>query len=217
MYGLFRASELSLLFMCAAWASSSPEISPPNSTHLPMVAVLDLEGRGVERSEAGVIADNIVANLQQSGRFRVMERSQINEILREQNFQQSGACDGSECAVQMGKVLGIDRMVVGSVGRVGGTYALSLRMVSVSTGEILRTTSRNRKGTIDEVLTDLVPLAVSDLTEERKKAVVWPWVAAGGAVVMGGGVAAAVLLSGGGSSSGSTSDAPLQDHLKFTW
>jgi hypothetical protein len=185
---------------------------------LPVVAVAELDARGIQTSEAGTIADNLTVQLQQSGRFRVMERSQIAKILREQNFQSSGACDGSECAVELGKILGIDRMVVGSVGKVGATYSLNLRLVDVATGEALRTTVRNHKGTIDEVLVDLVPLAANDLSDpgapQGRKSSIWPWVA-GGSVLVGGGVAAAILLSGSGGG-GTTSDMS-QDHLKFTW
>lgn len=151
-----------------------------------------------------MITDNLAIKLQQGGRFRVMERSQMGQILQEQNFQQSGACDGSECAVQIGKLLGIDRIVVGSVGLVGSTYSLNLRLVDVSTGEALRTSARNGKGTIDIVLTDLVPVAASDLagvaterqavgSDTTERHAVWPWVL-GGAAVVGGGVAAALLL-----------------------
>ena len=222
MTGSLRASTWTLMFvgmLLRGVAAGSPV--PPASPRLPVVAISELDSKGVVASEVGVIAENIAVKLQQSGKFRIMERSQISQILREQNFQQSGACDGSECAVQIGKLLGIDRIVVGSVGRVGSTYSLNLRMVDVSTGEAVRTTARNRKGSIDDVLTDLVPLAAADLAEVggERKAAIWPWVA-GGAVAVGGvGIAAAVLLVGGNSSSGAVpaSDGMTQDHLKFTW
>lgn len=140
-------------------------VTLPTKERLPVVAITSLDAKeGVTSGEAAVIADNLAVQLQQSGVFRVMERSQMEQILKEQSFQQSGACDGSQCAVEMGKLLGIDRMVIGSIGKVGTVYSLSLRLVDVGSGEALRTTAHNRKGGIEDVLTDLLPLAVADLT-----------------------------------------------------
>jgi len=200
---------------------------------IPVVAVATLESKGVGVNEAGVIADDLASKLQQSGKFRVMERSQMQQILKEQNFQQSGSCDQGQCAVEMAKLLGIDRIVIGSVGLVGSTYALNLRLVDVATGEALRTSARNRKGTIDDVLTDLVPEAVADLSApgtdaapasalqavaQESKASVWPWVL-GGVAVAGAGTAAAILLSGSSSSTpaAAPSTSGTGNNLKFTW
>jgi hypothetical protein len=203
---------------------------------LPIVAVATLESRGVGTNEAGVIADNLAAKLQQSGKFRVMERTQMQQILKEQSFQQSGSCDQGQCAVEMARLLGIDRIVIGSVGLVGSTYSFNLRLVDVATGEALRTSARNRKGTIDDVLTDLVPQAVADLSGipdrpaadaavpasseagSESKGSLWPWLL-GGAVVAGGAAAAVLLLGGKNSTTpaAASTSAGTTDDLKFTW
>jgi hypothetical protein len=227
----------------AAWAEVTPA-APSQSTRelirarLPVVAVATLESRGVGVNEAGVIADNLAAKLQQSGKFRVMERAQMEQILKEQSFQQSGTCDQGDCAMQMAKILGLDRIIIGSVGLVGSTFSFNLRLVDVATGEALRTSARNKKGSIDDVLTDLVPQAVLDLTEtpsstgsaapyattasvpeEESKHRVWPWVLGGTVVVAGGAAAAFLLLDSESSSPAAESPTPSSsdNHLKFTW
>jgi len=176
---------------------------------LPTVAVMPLQAKGVSANEADVMTDAMASRLQQTGRMRVLERSQMDQILKEQGFATSGACDGSECELQMGKLLSVDRMVVGSAGLVGHTYTLNIRLVSVSTGEVLRSSLKSRSGTIDDVLTSLVPEAVEDITEvarpagdtAKSKAPAktasgshWIWWTAGGAALAGGVAAAVVLL-----------------------
>src|ERR1035437_4409249 len=86
----------------------------------------------------------------------IMERSQMEKILKEQGFQQSGVCDGTDCALAMGKILSIDRMVVGSLGKLGESFTLSVRAVDVGTGEVLGSARRMRKGAIDDVIADLL-------------------------------------------------------------
>lgn len=200
------------------------------SAQAPLVAVMPLETNEVSPGESQLLCDAIGTRLQKTGAFRVMERSQMEKVLAEQGFQQSGACNGTECAVQVGQVLGIDRMVVGSVGRMGTAWVLNLRMVSVSTGEVLASSSRNQKGEIADLITEMAPLAVSDLVDESAKTTkqadpakepkveqgsshAWLWWTLGGVAVVGGGAAAAILLL---SDDGSSDPAPNSDPAKTT-
>lgn len=178
---------------------------------LPLVAVMPLDARKIDTTDALTLRDALSNDLIGTGEVRVMERAQIEAILKEQGFQQSGACDQNDCAVQVGKLLGIDRIVVGSVGKIGETYSVALRMVDVSTGEVINTASRNQRGQIDAVLTDLLPKVSSDLVRKRSNKgepaevstasrSVWPWVV-GGVVLTGGAAAAVVLLLPGDNAS----------------
>jgi TolB-like protein len=133
---------------------------------LPLVAVLPMDGRGLTSDEASVITDLLGTELMRTGSFRVMERSQMDNVLKEQGFQKSGACDNSQCAVEMGQLLGIDRMVVGSIGKVGRTYLVNVRMVNVGTGEVVRSVSRTTQGDIDELLMRAVPQVANELAEK---------------------------------------------------
>jgi len=127
------------------------------------VAVNDLAARGVETSDASIISDRLRSELLNTGRFRVMERGQMDQILKEQAFQQSGMCDQSECAVEIGKLLSVDRMIVGSVGRIGEIYTLQARVLDVGTGEIVFTANQDFEGRIDGLLSQALPKLASRL------------------------------------------------------
>ena len=43
----------------------------------------------------------------------------MDDLLKEQGFQQTGSCDSDACIVQAGRILGVPGIIVGSVGRVG--------------------------------------------------------------------------------------------------
>lgn len=97
-----------------------------------------------------LVTDGIV----NKGKFNVMERARIDEIMAEQNFQSGDAVDEST-AVQLGKLLGVRVVVLGSVtdfsmkgasgisvggfglGLQKGSVQLSARVVDVETGRIL--------------------------------------------------------------------------------
>jgi TolB-like protein len=137
-------------------AVSQPVGKKPKDGKL-SIAVSELDGRGLQPGEASTLTDALSSHLSNTGKIRVMERGKMDMVLKEQGFQQSGACTDEACVVEMGQLLGVDNMVTGSIGKVGKTYSVNVRMISVSSGEILRTVSKNYKGEIDGLLTDVIP------------------------------------------------------------
>jgi len=67
--------------------------------------------------------------------YRIVERAQIQKALEEQRLQMSGAVD-DESAVELGKLVGADFIVVGSVVKIGSSYTINSRMIDVKTGVV---------------------------------------------------------------------------------
>ena len=190
------AASLLLLACGAIQAEPAPDA-------VSTVAVMPFTGSGIDSSTLESFSSALGTKLVATGKFRVMERAQISAILREQGFQQSGACEGGECAVEVGKLLSVDRLVVGNVAHVGKIYTVTARTVNVSTGETLRSATRNGSTKLETVLTRAIPNLAKDLAglpaptdkEIGEDTSHWGWWLAGGAVVAGGATVAAVLLT----------------------
>jgi TolB-like protein len=183
------------------------------------LAVSDLAAQGVKKSEATVISEQLRAELMKSPRIRLIERSQMQEILKEQGFQQVG-CTSDACAVEVGQLLGVKNMVVGSVGMAGSYTVLSVRIIDVGNGNIMVNESIRTKGGIDQVLesgiedaaaklraglfpqtTGLQPERTGKPKHSPVKAI---FIGGGAAVLVGGGIAAAFLLRGSDKPAGET-------------
>jgi curli biogenesis system outer membrane secretion channel CsgG len=111
------------------------------------------------------ISDMLVDKLLKDGKYRLVERSALDKIIAEQNFSNSDRAD-SNTAAKIGKVLGVDAIIIGSITQFGrddqhtnvggGGYGLgrfgiggvgtskakavvgiTARVINVSTGEIL--------------------------------------------------------------------------------
>jgi curli biogenesis system outer membrane secretion channel CsgG len=78
--------------------------------------VVDLFGSDQDIGKG--IADMLVTNLVRNGTYSVIERKQLDRVLQEQNFQQSGRADPSS-AVQLAKILGVDAIIIGSITQFG--------------------------------------------------------------------------------------------------
>jgi hypothetical protein len=75
----------------------------------------------------------------------------MNKILKEQKFQMTG-CVAQECKVEAGQILGVGKIVNGSVGIVGKTYYLTLQLIDVKTGKVELSAEDECRCEIDELL-----------------------------------------------------------------
>jgi TolB-like protein len=106
------------------------------------IAVLALEGNNVTAGELDALTNRLRTSLFETGKFTVLERSRVDEILKEQGFQQTG-CTNAECAVEVGKLIGVKGIVIGSVDKLDKFIAVSARIVDVQTGKMLTSASED--------------------------------------------------------------------------
>ena len=117
----------------------------------PTAAVLDFEGSGITNQEAQVLTERLGSELVNTNVMIMVERNQMSEIMDEQGFQQSG-CTTAECAAEIGALLGVQKMITGSFGKIGNTYTIEARMFSVESGQTEKSVSKTYKGEVDGLL-----------------------------------------------------------------
>ncbi|HLD29015.1 MAG TPA: CsgG/HfaB family protein [bacterium] len=100
------------------------------------IAVANFDAQNVSLSEAAVVADFIRSDLVKMGKFRVIDRQNMEVILAEQGLQQTG-CTTNECAVKLGEILNVERIIVGKLVKLFQTYYVMADMIDVETGEIV--------------------------------------------------------------------------------
>ena len=81
----------------------------------------------------------------------MIERDAMDEVLTEQGFQQSG-CTTNECAIEIGQLMNVEKIIGGSVNKVGKTFSSSIRMINIFNGNIEKIISFDYSGPIDEML-----------------------------------------------------------------
>jgi len=132
------------------------------------IAVLDLDAMGISAAEAQFLSDRLRTELFETGAFQVVEREKMQEILKEQGFQKTG-CTSIECAVEIGQLLNVSEMVAGNIGKIEEVYSISLRIIKVETGAIIKTATRDFRGKLSEVLTDVIPIVAAELAGSEKE------------------------------------------------
>jgi curli biogenesis system outer membrane secretion channel CsgG len=117
----------------------------------PGIAVLPFEnggsyGQAKENFEALGIGfqQMLTTELAQNPAFRVVDRSQIKQLLAEQDLGAQGRVDANTAA-KLGKVVGAKYVVLGGFVDFYGDMRLDARIVNVETSEILKTVSGRDK------------------------------------------------------------------------
>jgi len=127
-----------------------------------IIAVLDLETIGLNSGEATILTQRLTTKLISIGKYEVVERTNMDKILKEQKFQHSG-CTDSGCAVEIGQLLNTDYIVIGSVNKFGETWTLDARLIDVALGKGIISAEFSAEGKIDVLLTKGLPSIASQL------------------------------------------------------
>lgn len=170
---VFPACMFGLALLAGALACEShSQTPPPRKIRL---AVMDFDYATVQTTTSALfgtnvdvgkgITDLLVTDLVKDGTYSIIERAALDKVLKEQNFSNSNRADPTSAA-QIGKLLGVDYIVVGSItefgnetknlggGGGGGNWggfglgglhhsntkanvAVTARIINIDTGEIL--------------------------------------------------------------------------------
>jgi len=186
VYAVFLLSFVSLAQQTPAPAPASAATAKPAAAPQPQgpkkrVAVMSFDYGTVMSSVQAVfgtnqdvgrgISDLLVMKLVNDGKYSVIERAALEKVLGEQNFSNSNRADSSTAA-KIGKVLGVDVIIIGSItqfgrddkkttvggggfglGKIGlggvqsknskAVVAVTARMIDTSTAEILAVAEGN--------------------------------------------------------------------------
>lgn len=128
------------------------------------VAVADLDATGISKEETYLLSSRLMAEIWKTQKFEVLERQKMDAILQEQGFQLSGACDEASCLLEIGRLLPVEKIIGGSIGKVGNTWTITLRMIDIGSGRIEKTVIRDCFNcTIDEILSPHLSYAAYEM------------------------------------------------------
>jgi TolB-like protein len=140
----------------------------------PGIAVLPFENGGsygqdkenfdaLERGIAGML----ISELQQNNGARLVDRSETQRLLDEQNLGKDGRVDAATAA-KIGKLVGAKYMVMGNFIDFYGKFRVDARLVNVETSEILKVVTNDPKLQKREELFRIIQSVAEKLMAETK-------------------------------------------------
>jgi len=150
---------LTLIFIILLFSNCAPRlvsyetIRPPkyDVIRVKTLAVLDLTPYQNNPDSGKIVANAIVSKLFPTGFYKLIERSQLERVIREHHFNLSGYVN-EETASEIGKLVGADAVVVGEVSAFNFEDIVQTRheTVRVKTGRV-RTIYNEHKKAYEEV------------------------------------------------------------------
>lgn len=166
--------SLFIMFISAVSLIAQTVVKPRKT-----LALLQLSVHGLPPGTAAEISDGISSELKKLGVFELIDPMTIKSVLQDQEMLNAGICNQSSCAIQIGQLLGADRVAIGSISFIGGTYSVNIRTIEINTGKIINDVNEYYKDKPRYFQTDLVPVVAAKMSDtpvpvikKRKKPIV---------------------------------------------
>jgi hypothetical protein len=100
----------------------------------PSVAVLSIDSKGMinDAQEMGYL---VRLELEKTQAYAIMDKYEVNEVVRTNSIDINN-CYSKSCLIETGKLLKVDKMLSGSVERLGEKVVISLRLIDVASGAV---------------------------------------------------------------------------------
>jgi hypothetical protein len=131
------------------------------------IAVVQLQARGGLNPETvQLFTEALVAELRRQPGTTVLSDQDISAALGLERQKQLLGCGDASCLTEIGGALGVDRLIHGSVGRVGESLVVTLTSIDPVKSKAMSSVSERLKGANDEVFLDALPGLASQLLQE---------------------------------------------------
>jgi hypothetical protein len=116
---------------------------------------------GVTEERARLLGDALAGELRRRSGVSVVTQGDVAALLGVEKTRQMLGCAESGCMAEIGGALGADRVVHGSLGRVGGSLMVNLSALDARRGAAVASVSERLRGAGDEAFLDALP-AIAD-------------------------------------------------------
>lgn len=182
-----RKIKYAILICCLFYTDLKCATS--SQSQKPVIAVLNFETIGSKSQHLGeafinlgtiesknqqlgeAVAENLRTALIETDCYRVVERNQLEKILKEHKLRDTGIINTDE-TVKIGKILDAQTIVLGSITKMGEKYTLNVRFVDIETGVAKFAKKVSGKG--EEKIPDMIDDVVQALVRYEKAPIFAP-------------------------------------------
>ncbi|MCK5687940.1 hypothetical protein KAI87_01660, partial [Myxococcota bacterium] len=115
-------------------------------------AVLDLKAQGVSKDTVANLTQVLAAELKKVEGASVIGRDDIAAMLQLEAHNKQVNCSDVACLAEIGGALGVDKLVIGSVGKLGENFVLSLKLVDVGEVQVDSRVSESLQGQEEQLM-----------------------------------------------------------------
>ena len=127
------------------------------------IAILSFENKGDINGRD--LVDKLITAFVKLERFKVLERAQLEKILEQHKLNMSGFIDAAT-AVEIGKGIGVDAVIIGSVNWSRNSVSIDARLIETETATIISAQNSYCRGSDEPTLHQMVDELVVKIKED---------------------------------------------------
>jgi TolB-like protein len=133
----------------------------------PKLAVMDfMAGVGLYQNDVNGLSDMLINLLFNTGRFEIIERGQLSQLIGETNLQKSSLSTGQ---LQQLAIKGVNFLLLGTANLTGGEFNVDVRIVDVGTGQLYSTAGVTKLST--QTYREMMPKLANELSTKLPQVV----------------------------------------------
>ena len=115
----------------------------------PTLAVFNFESKAVSDENVTLMLDSLIYELYKTNAFIMVEEHQINEIILEQKYDNLD-CRDQGCGIEIGIILGIKNIIVGSFEQIADSTTMKASMINVKNRETKKSVDKAYQGKLED-------------------------------------------------------------------
>ncbi len=143
-------------------------IKPITSTkpdEAPSIAILSIQSREVSAPNLAPISDMVAKEVTTKSNTQVFYLDDVRAMLKAEGIDDLLNCYSDSCISRIGSFIGVDKVVIGRLGRLGKSFVFDLKMVDVLRDRTINRASVSVTEDLGKVLTE-IPSVVGNLVKK---------------------------------------------------
>jgi len=116
------------------------------------VAVLDLRPSGIPDEDAANLTQVLAVELKRTRNLSVISHADIASMLAFEARKEMLGCTEAACLAEIGGTLGVQKLVTGQVGLLGGRYVVTLRLMDVAAVRVDNRVTESFRGVKEQLI-----------------------------------------------------------------
>jgi hypothetical protein len=117
-----------------------------------------------------MLGETFVGELRRQSTYQVLSYAELGSLLSHEQTKDLIGCTETACLAEIGAAAGAETLGTGSVGKVGRTWVVALKLIDAQRVRVIASADRRIRNKSSGALLDLIPAMVSELLEQAKRA-----------------------------------------------
>ncbi len=101
------------------------------------ISVMDLKAEnGIDKGVVTLLYELILTEFQNYSNLSVISKTDISSMVQYETEKELAGCDDSSCMAEIGGALGVDKVVIGHVGKLGSSYVVTLKLMNIKNATV---------------------------------------------------------------------------------